>query len=135
MLFLVLTGVISLFYLFLVVVLQGVALRLHVRSVVHVEIVMRITVAWEVMGRVHVVVGWRVWIIGIVVVVLSMGMHVGVVFVGLDDWDVVTVMMLVRGSVVMAIMLLVHNVFLGAGLDDLVMIVREFPVGGTPIVG
>jgi hypothetical protein len=135
MVFLVLTGVMGLFYLFLMVVLQGVALRLHVRSVVHVEIVMRITVAWEVMGRVHVVVGWRVWIIGIVVVVLGMWMHVGVVFVGLDDWDVVTVMVLVRGSVVMAIMLLIHNVFLGAGLDDLVMIVREFPVGGTPIAG
>jgi hypothetical protein len=60
MVFLVVNGVMGLFYLFLVVLLKRVALRLHVRSMVHVEIVVRITVAWQVMVRVHIVVGRRV---------------------------------------------------------------------------
>ena len=60
MVFLVVNGVIGLLYLFLVVLLKRVALRLHVRSMVHVEIVVRITVAWQVMVRVHIVVGRRV---------------------------------------------------------------------------
>lgn len=101
---------------------------------VHMKIVVRISVAWEVMGWVHEVVGRRVRIVRIVVVMLGMWVHMWVGFVGLDHWTVITVMMLVCGSVVMVIMLLVHNVFLGTGLDDLVMIEREFPVGGAPIV-
>jgi len=60
MVFLVVNGVMGLLYLFLVVMLERVALRLHVRSMIHVEIVVRITVAWQVMGRVHVVVRRRV---------------------------------------------------------------------------
>jgi|DEB19_MinimDraft_2_1074335.scaffolds.fasta_scaffold521303_1 hypothetical protein len=60
MVFLVVNGVMGLLYLFLVVLLKRVALRLHVRSMVHVEIVVRITVAWQVMVRVHIVVGRRV---------------------------------------------------------------------------
>ena len=60
MVFLVVNGVMGLLYLFLVVMLERVALRLHVRSMVHVEIVVRITVAWQVMVRVHIVVGRRV---------------------------------------------------------------------------
>ena len=60
MVFLVVNGVMGLLYLFLVVLLKRVALRLHVRSMVHVEIVVRITVAWQVMLRVHIVVGRRV---------------------------------------------------------------------------
>jgi len=46
MVFLVVNGVMGLLYLFLVVMLERVALRLHVRSMVHVEIVVRIAVAW-----------------------------------------------------------------------------------------
>jgi len=60
MVFLVVNGVMGLLYLFLVVLLKRVALRLHVRSMVHAEIVVRITVAWQVMVRVHIVVGRRV---------------------------------------------------------------------------
>lgn len=60
MVFLVVNGVMGLLYLFLVVLLKRVALRLHVGSMVHVEIVVRITVAWQVMVRVHIVVGRRV---------------------------------------------------------------------------
>lgn len=60
MVFLVVNGVMGLLYLFLVVLLKRVALRLHVRSMVHKEIVVRITVAWQVMVRVHIVVGRRV---------------------------------------------------------------------------
>jgi hypothetical protein len=123
----------GLLYLFLVVMLERVALRLHVRSMIHVEIVVRITVAWQVMGRVHVVVGRRVLKVGIVVVVLRMRVHVGMGFVG--NWNVVTVMMLICGSVVIVIMLLVQDVFLGAGFDDLVMIEQEFSVRSAPVVG
>jgi hypothetical protein len=68
-----------------------------------------------------------------VVVVLRMRVHVGMGFVG--HWNVVTVMMLICGSVVIVIMLLVQDVFLGAGFDDLVMIEQEFPVGSAPVVG
>lgn len=67
------------------------------------------------------------------VVVLRMRVHVGMGFVG--HWNVVTVMMLICGSVVIVIMLLVQDVFLGAGFDDLVMIEQEFTVGSAPVVG
>ena len=60
MVFLVVNGVMGLLYLFLVVLLKRVALRLHVSSMVHVGIVVRLTVAWQVMVRVHIVVGRRV---------------------------------------------------------------------------
>lgn len=123
MVFLVLTRVVDLFYLFLMV-LQRVALRLHVRSMVHMEVVVGVGVAWEMVVRIHVVVGRRVRVVGIVVVVL----WVHVVFVGLEHRAMVTVMVLVWCPVDVVIMLLLHKIFLRAGLDYLVRVEREFAV-------